>query len=51
MIKKNSQLTRNRRKDRKIKQVLSKEGYQWEGIRVKEGEYDGCILYSYMKTE
>jgi hypothetical protein len=29
--------------------------YQWEvgghKERVNEGEYDGCILYSYMKTE
>jgi hypothetical protein len=42
-------------KDRKIKQVLSGCGYQWEGggdkERVKEGEYGECILYSYMKIE
>jgi hypothetical protein len=40
-------------KDRKVKQVLSRNGYQWEGIRkeVKEGKYGRCILYSYMKIK
>jgi hypothetical protein len=42
-------------KDRKVKQVLSGGGYQWGrggGMkRVKEGEYGGCVLYSYMKIE
>jgi hypothetical protein len=42
--------------DIKIKQVLSRNGYQGKGRggqkeRVREGEYGGCILYSYMKTE
>jgi hypothetical protein len=42
-------------KDRRVKQVFSGGGYQWEGgrhkKRVNEGEYGGCILYSYMKIE
>jgi hypothetical protein len=38
-------------KDRKVKQVFYGGGYQWEGIRVNEDEYGGCILYSYMKIE
>jgi hypothetical protein len=41
-------------KDRKVKQVLSRSRYQWEGggykERVKEGEF-ASILYSRMKTE
>jgi hypothetical protein len=34
-------------KDRRIKQVFSKGGYQWEGWhkeRVNEGEYGRCIF-------
>jgi diphthamide synthase subunit DPH2 len=43
-------------KVRKIKQVLSGDGYQCvcgrgHKERVKEGEYGGCILYSCMKIE
>jgi hypothetical protein len=42
-------------KDRRVKQVLSRGGYQWEVRGQKErrnkGEYGGCILYSYMKIE
>jgi hypothetical protein len=34
-------------KDRKVKQVFSRGGYQWEGEgikeRVKEDEHGGCI--------
>jgi hypothetical protein len=40
---------------RKVKQVLPGGWYQWEGRRykerVKEGEYDGNIMYSCMKME
>jgi hypothetical protein len=36
--------------DRKVKQTLSRDWYQWEaGVykeRVKEGKYGRCILYS-----
>jgi quercetin dioxygenase-like cupin family protein len=42
-------------KDRKIQQVLSGKGYQWEWggqkKRVKEGKYGRCILYSCLKIE
>jgi hypothetical protein len=42
-------------KGRKVKQVLSRYGYQWEwrGHKemVKEGEYGGIILYLCMKIE
>jgi hypothetical protein len=42
-------------KDKKVKQILSGVGYQWEGRghkeRVKEGEYGGSILYSCMKID
>jgi hypothetical protein len=42
-------------KGRKVKPVLSKgvgtSGGRGHKKRVKEGEYDGSILYSYMKTE
>jgi hypothetical protein len=41
-------------KDRKIKQVLSRVGYWWEGEdigQVKERKYGGTILYSCMKIE
>jgi hypothetical protein len=42
-------------KKKKVKELLSRDGYQWkEGghkERVKEGEYDTGILYSSMKTE
>jgi hypothetical protein len=42
-------------KDKKIKHVLSGDWYQWEGggykERVKEGEYNGNIMYSCMKME
>jgi hypothetical protein len=42
-------------KSRKIKQVLSRGGYQWKGgghkERVNEGEDGECILYSCMKIE
>jgi hypothetical protein len=39
-------------KDRTIKEVLLGTSV-WEGLkeRKKEGEYDGSILYSCMKTE
>jgi hypothetical protein len=39
-------------RDRRIKWVFSGEKYQWKGgrhkVRVNEGEYSGCILYSSM---
>jgi hypothetical protein len=38
----------------KVKQVLSRGGHHWGwGHRksVKEGEYGGCNLYSYVKIE
>jgi hypothetical protein len=42
-------------KDRKVKQVLSRSCYQWEGgwhkEKVKEGEYSGSTMYSCMKME
>jgi hypothetical protein len=42
-------------KDRKVKQVFSKAGYQWEvdghKERIKEGEHGECSLHSYMKIE
>jgi hypothetical protein len=42
-------------KDRKVKQVLSGDGYQWEREghteRVKQTKYGGSILYSYIKIE
>jgi hypothetical protein len=42
-------------KDNKVKQVLSRGGYQWDSGRlkekVKEGKYDGCILNSCMKIK
>jgi hypothetical protein len=42
-------------KSRKVKQVLSRGGKQWEADeleeRVKEAKIDGCILYSYMEIE
>jgi hypothetical protein len=38
------------KRDRKVKQVLSKGRYQWKRgghkKRVKEDEYGGCIIYS-----
>jgi hypothetical protein len=42
-------------KVRKVKQVLSVSRYQWEGgalkERVKEGEYEGYVLYTCVKIE
>jgi hypothetical protein len=42
-------------KGRKVKQVFSGGGYQWEEgrhkERVKDGQYGGCILYSCMEIE
>jgi hypothetical protein len=42
-------------KGRKTKQVLSRSGYQQEvgeqKLRIEEGEYGGCTLYLFMKTE
>jgi hypothetical protein len=42
-------------KNRKVRQVISRDGYQWEWgghkEKVKEFKYVGCILYSYMKIE
>jgi hypothetical protein len=42
-------------KNRKVKQVLPKDWYQWEGRgykeKVLEGEYGGNIIYSCMKME
>jgi hypothetical protein len=42
-------------KDRKVKPVLSRVWYQWEGRghkeRVKEDEYGRSILYSYVKMK
>jgi hypothetical protein len=49
------QCTHKNMKDRKVKQVLSRDGFQWEGRehkkRVEQAEYGGCILYSCMKIE
>jgi hypothetical protein len=40
---------------RRVKWVFSRGGCQWDRgghkERVNEGEYGGCILYSYMKIE
>jgi hypothetical protein len=42
-------------KDRRVKHIFSGCGYQWKRRghkeKVNEGEYVGCILYLYMKTE
>jgi hypothetical protein len=42
-------------KDKRIKQIFSRGGYQWEKgehkERVNEGDYGDCILYSYMNIE
>jgi hypothetical protein len=42
-------------KDKKAKQLLSGSVYQWEGLwhkeMVKEGEYSGNILFSFVKIE
>jgi hypothetical protein len=42
-------------KDRKVKQVLSGDRYQWKGGgykgRMNKSDYGGCILYSCMKIE
>jgi hypothetical protein len=43
-------------KDRRVKQVFSRSGYQCEGVGKRKGQMrvnmvDGCILYSYMKIE
>jgi hypothetical protein len=42
-------------KDGKVKQVFSRNGYQWEEgghkKRMNEREFAGCILYSYWKIE
>jgi hypothetical protein len=50
-----NQYTLEKMKDRKIKQVLSWVGYQWDGggheKSVKENNYGRCILYSCMKIE
>jgi hypothetical protein len=49
------QYTLKKIKGRKVKQVFSGGGYQWEVGRHKErekkGEYGGCILYSHMKIK
>jgi hypothetical protein len=40
---------------RKTKQLLTRSRYELEGVghkeMVKEGKYDGSILYSFMKME
>jgi hypothetical protein len=42
-------------KDKKVRQVFSGNGYQWEEEghkeRMKEGKYGGYILYSCMKIK
>jgi hypothetical protein len=42
-------------KDGKVKQVLSRGWYQWEGgghkERAKEGKYGGSIMYLCVKME
>jgi hypothetical protein len=42
-------------KERRIKEVFPRGGYQWERCgykeRMNEGEYGKCILYSYMKIK
>jgi hypothetical protein len=42
-------------KDRTVKQILPRDGYQWKGEghkeKMKEGKYGVYILYSCMKTE
>jgi hypothetical protein len=42
-------------KDGKVRQVFSRSGYQWDGgrhkVKMNEGEYGGCVLYSCMKIE
>jgi hypothetical protein len=42
-------------KDGRVIQVFSGVGISWRGKsirkKVKEGKYDGCVLYLYMKIE
>jgi hypothetical protein len=50
-----SKYTLKKMKDKNVKQILPKDGYQWEGgrhkERVKEGEEGRCILHSCVKIE